>query len=418
MGSQQFCLRWNNHQMNMLNVFDQLLHNGDFVDVTLSCSGGNIKAHKMVLSACSPYFQELFRENPCKHPIVILKDMKMVELRSIVEFMYKGEINVSQDQLPTLLKTAESLKVKGLAEVSSGGSKAVAGDQTTSNSSSSRDEGSAQPTINGNNGGGGTSRFTGDGNSQSDDRMSPPTKRKRHRPRRHSNDESNNDEMEDKNDISKDVSKSSLLKSEPLEVNEPQIELLMDDEQFPRLDATMNEQERATNDSRDGNSRLSQSDMIDMSQPSTSGAHGSTGAVWSRSSRNKRFGSCINAGISDIFYRNDNVACKSSNMMKKIKEHRQMIRKAMHTVFTHQEMATHSLTGRKAFGNDPLPALDPNKVSLVFDYLHRQLPQFGGSIIKQAMAQVLVCERRLYDRRATLPIYQRGKTSKDENSFT
>ncbi|CAA9994652.1 unnamed protein product [Nesidiocoris tenuis] len=71
----------------------------------------------MVLSACSPYFQALFFENPCQHPIVILKDIKWPELKAVVEFMYKGEINVSQEQIGPLLRVAESLKIRGLADV-------------------------------------------------------------------------------------------------------------------------------------------------------------------------------------------------------------------------------------------------------------------------------------------------------------
>lgn len=55
--SQRFCLRWNNHQSNLLTVFDQLLTSEAFVDVTLAVEGQMLRAHKMVLSACSPYFQ-------------------------------------------------------------------------------------------------------------------------------------------------------------------------------------------------------------------------------------------------------------------------------------------------------------------------------------------------------------------------
>ncbi|XP_077497753.1 uncharacterized protein LOC144108378 [Amblyomma americanum] len=116
MGSQQFCLKWNNHQSNMLAVFYEMLSNEALVDVTLACEGLSLKAHKMVLSACSPFFQALFAENPCKHPIVILKDMRYTDLRTIVEFMYRGEVDVSQDDLMALFKTAEILKVKGLVE--------------------------------------------------------------------------------------------------------------------------------------------------------------------------------------------------------------------------------------------------------------------------------------------------------------
>ncbi|XP_059226829.1 protein bric-a-brac 2 isoform X2 [Stomoxys calcitrans] len=119
--SQQFCLRWNNYQSNLTNVFDELLQNESFVDVTLACEGHSIKAHKMILSACSPYFQALFYDNPCQHPIVIMRDVRWQELKALMEFMYKGEINVSQDQINPLLKVAEMLKIRGLAEVSSSG---------------------------------------------------------------------------------------------------------------------------------------------------------------------------------------------------------------------------------------------------------------------------------------------------------
>ncbi|XP_050303290.1 nucleus accumbens-associated protein 2-like [Anthonomus grandis grandis] len=115
--SQQFCLRWNNHRTNLVSVFDELLQNEAFTDVTLACDGGSpIKAHRMVLAACSPYFQNLFTDLPCKHPVVVLKDVKYSEIKAILEYMYRGEVNVAQDQLAALLKVAEALKVKGLVE--------------------------------------------------------------------------------------------------------------------------------------------------------------------------------------------------------------------------------------------------------------------------------------------------------------
>ncbi|KAA0202369.1 hypothetical protein HAZT_HAZT007193, partial [Hyalella azteca] len=70
----------------------------------------------MVLSACSPYFRSLLRGNPCQHPIVFLKDVTFANLSSILDFMYHGEVNVSHNELATFLKTAEALRVRGLAE--------------------------------------------------------------------------------------------------------------------------------------------------------------------------------------------------------------------------------------------------------------------------------------------------------------
>ncbi|XP_067003440.2 protein tramtrack, alpha isoform isoform X1 [Anabrus simplex] len=117
MSIQQFCLRWNNHQPNFISVFTTLLNSESLVDVTLAAEGRHLQAHRVVLSACSSYFQSLFTVNPCQHPIVILKDVKYDDLKIMVDFMYYGEVNVSQEQLPAILKTAEMLKIKGLAEM-------------------------------------------------------------------------------------------------------------------------------------------------------------------------------------------------------------------------------------------------------------------------------------------------------------
>ncbi|GFV53642.1 protein bric-a-brac 2 [Trichonephila clavipes] len=101
---------------NMMDVFKDLLSNELMVDVTLACDGLSLKAHKIILAACSPFFQSLFIDNPCKHPIVILNDMKYNDLKNIIEFIYNGEVNVSQDQFSCLMKAAETLRIKGLAE--------------------------------------------------------------------------------------------------------------------------------------------------------------------------------------------------------------------------------------------------------------------------------------------------------------
>ncbi|XP_036145731.1 protein bric-a-brac 2 isoform X2 [Monomorium pharaonis] len=118
MAGQHYCLRWNNYQSNMTSVFHQLLQTEAFVDVTLACNEASLKAHKVVLSACSSYFQKLLLSNPCKHPTIIMpQDVCFNDLKFIIEFVYRGEIDVSQAELQSLLKTADQLKIKGLCEV-------------------------------------------------------------------------------------------------------------------------------------------------------------------------------------------------------------------------------------------------------------------------------------------------------------
>ena len=61
MTSDQFCLKWNNYQANIVCALGNLKLDEDFVDVTLSCEGRTIKAHKVILSACSSYFKNVFK---------------------------------------------------------------------------------------------------------------------------------------------------------------------------------------------------------------------------------------------------------------------------------------------------------------------------------------------------------------------
>lgn len=112
--SQQYSLRWNNYLRHITYAFDSLRLNDDFVDVTLCCDGQKIKAHKVLLSACSGYFKEIFKENPHPHPVIIFKFIKFEDLNSIIEFMYQGEVNVHQEALQSFLQTAELLAVQGL----------------------------------------------------------------------------------------------------------------------------------------------------------------------------------------------------------------------------------------------------------------------------------------------------------------
>ncbi|XP_064080654.1 LOW QUALITY PROTEIN: uncharacterized protein LOC135197522 [Macrobrachium nipponense] len=112
----QFCLRWNNFGTTMTAALHSLHEGGDFVDVTLAADGMQLKAHKLVLSACSPYFRDILRNNPCQHPVIILREVPIEDLEAVLAFMYEGQVNVSQTRLHTFMKLAEVLQVRGLTD--------------------------------------------------------------------------------------------------------------------------------------------------------------------------------------------------------------------------------------------------------------------------------------------------------------
>ena len=87
---------------------------GQLTDVTLATEDRSFQAHRMLLSACSPYFRQLFLNNPCKRPTVFLKDVPACHMALLLEYMYQGRIAVKHNELAEVLKTASSLKIRGL----------------------------------------------------------------------------------------------------------------------------------------------------------------------------------------------------------------------------------------------------------------------------------------------------------------
>ncbi|XP_057378412.1 protein tramtrack, alpha isoform-like isoform X1 [Daphnia carinata] len=112
----EFCLRWNNHHNTLISVLDSLLMKERLVDVTLAAEGQFINVHRIVLFACSQYFEELLSQLPDKQAVIFLKDVEFADLKALVDYMYRGEVNVSQDRLEIFLQTADSLKIKGLVD--------------------------------------------------------------------------------------------------------------------------------------------------------------------------------------------------------------------------------------------------------------------------------------------------------------
>jgi len=133
--NEKFCLRWNDFETNISHSFKELRDDKDFFDVTLACDGKQLEAHKVILSACSPFFRTVLKKNPHQHPLLFLRGVQYSELVAVLDFMYHGEVNVAQEDLNSFLAVAEDLSVKGLTQNNS-----TKEDDKTSNSSSVKRE--------------------------------------------------------------------------------------------------------------------------------------------------------------------------------------------------------------------------------------------------------------------------------------
>ena len=112
---EKLCLKWNDYQDNVNSAFACMRGENDFADVTLACEDGHqIEAHKVILAASSPFFQNLLKKNKHPHPLIYMKGIKHEILFAVVDFLYLGEANVFQESLDSFLEIAEELRLKGL----------------------------------------------------------------------------------------------------------------------------------------------------------------------------------------------------------------------------------------------------------------------------------------------------------------
>ena len=113
--SEKLCLQWNDFKENVNSAFGKLRDDKEFTDVTLACEDGQqMEAHKVILAASSPFFDEILQNSKHPHPLIYLKGFQSKDMVTILDFLYFGEANVYQENLDVFLAIPEELKLKGL----------------------------------------------------------------------------------------------------------------------------------------------------------------------------------------------------------------------------------------------------------------------------------------------------------------
>lgn len=105
------------HNLKLANVLNNMLQCGSLVDVTIYCDDGEVSAHKLVLAASSSYFRNLFSRitNAFQSPIIVLREIPANDLRTILQFIYHGEIHIPQNRVESLMRCANYLQIDGMA---------------------------------------------------------------------------------------------------------------------------------------------------------------------------------------------------------------------------------------------------------------------------------------------------------------
>jgi len=113
--SEKIVLAGDDFGNDLMYFFKELANDEDFTNVTLVTDGGRtIKAHKVVLSAFSPFFKNLLVNNVHQHPLLYLRGVQHEDLRAILDFIYLGQTKVEMNKVDQFIDLATDLQIKGL----------------------------------------------------------------------------------------------------------------------------------------------------------------------------------------------------------------------------------------------------------------------------------------------------------------
>ena len=113
--SDKFSLKWNDYSSNWNKSLFKLRENSAFADVTLITDDKiKLSAHRILLSSCSNVFDFILKDSNQANPLLYLSGINSTNLGFILDYIYKGEVNLYQEQLDSFLGSAEKLEIEGL----------------------------------------------------------------------------------------------------------------------------------------------------------------------------------------------------------------------------------------------------------------------------------------------------------------
>ena len=114
----KYTLTWHSHPDYLREMMREMMTSDDFTDVTLVTDDKKtIKAHRNVLSACSPVFKNILQmDTTNNHPVIYLRGIQYSELESILQFIYLGEAKFYEERMNEFLSVSKNLEIQELSK--------------------------------------------------------------------------------------------------------------------------------------------------------------------------------------------------------------------------------------------------------------------------------------------------------------
>ena len=118
MDDKKYTLTWHTYTDHLREMMHNMMTSKDFADVTLVCDDKKtIRAHRNILSACSPVFKDILQmSTQSNHPVIYLRGMQSSEIESILQFMYFGEAKFYKERMDEYLSVVKELEIKELSK--------------------------------------------------------------------------------------------------------------------------------------------------------------------------------------------------------------------------------------------------------------------------------------------------------------
>lgn len=110
------------HQLELLQEAKVLCDRQDFVDLTIYCEDGVVRAHQMLLAVASPFLMLLFQSNPSygnDDITLILPEVKACLVQALIHFVYTGVVVSNEIHFYSLMKLVYALNINASIEAES-----------------------------------------------------------------------------------------------------------------------------------------------------------------------------------------------------------------------------------------------------------------------------------------------------------
>ena len=117
MANEKYNLTWHTYDDHLKKMLQSWKTDESSQDVTLVCDDKTkVKAHQLVLKACSPVFASMLDGIDHTKPLIFLRGVQHQELESILQFIYLGEATFYEGRMNEFLNVAKVLEIKELSK--------------------------------------------------------------------------------------------------------------------------------------------------------------------------------------------------------------------------------------------------------------------------------------------------------------